>query len=256
MLGIAEYGVRTGRGLSPPLNLMNTLTSTTDSNTTVPDTTAGSPGRFHLDTSAKDARTKGHTAARQLVGITDVSDDLQTHLLGLFWCWQNSWHRFVPEQAFLRDFDSDRSSRFCSPLLLLAIFSVASRYSDRPEVRLDVQDSDTAGEMFAAQAKVTLHYEFESPTTMTVQAAALLSIREMALDMESSAWVYCGLATRMACNPGVAPGLLECPYRWRHYCRRSGSAFYNLDVQRRLGMTRDNAISQYYSSEALDQKRG
>lgn len=184
----------------------------------------GSPGRFDIDdtgqlryfysrnhvllsshpgNSTLDARFRGYTAAQQLVGVADVSEDLRNHLLGLFWCWQNSWHYLVPEQAFLRDLHVEHSGRFCSPLLLLAIFAVASRYSDRPDVRLDLNEPDTAGASFAAQAKVMLHYEIESPSMMTVQAAALLSIREMALDMESSGWVYCGLATRMAFNLGL-----------------------------------------------------
>lgn len=153
--------------------------------------------------STRDARYRGYSAARQLEGIAVVSDDLRDHLLGLFWCWQNSWHYLVSEQAFLRDLHAGTSGQFCSPLLLLAIFAVASRYSDRPEVRLDIDDPDTAGKSFAAQAKVMLNYELESPTTMTVQAAALLSIHEMALDKESSGWIYCGLATRMALNLGL-----------------------------------------------------
>lgn len=186
--------------------------------------TTGSPGRFDISETGQlryyysrnhvllssdsgistlEARFRGYTAAQQLVGVAVVSDDLRDHLLGLFWCWQNSWHYLVPEQAFLRDIHVEHSGRFCSPLLLLAIFAVASRYSDRPDVRLDSNEPDTAGESFAAQAKVMLHYELESPTMMTVQAAALLSIREMALDRESSGWVYCGLATRMAFNLGL-----------------------------------------------------
>lgn len=183
-----------------------------------------SPGRFHISKtgqlrfyysrnhqllssdagiSTKEAQTRGYTVAQQLVGVAAVSDELQSHLLDLFWAWQNSWHYLVPEQAFLRDLHVEHSGRSCSPLLLLAIFAVASRYSDRPEVRLDANDPDSAGELFATQAKVMLNYEFESPTTMTVQAAALLSVREMAMDLESSSWVYCGIATRMAFNLGL-----------------------------------------------------
>ncbi|KAF4124302.1 Fungal trans [Geosmithia morbida] len=223
----------------PPAALPPTASDAASPIHTLIDAITPSPGRLHVsDTgqlrffysrnhqllssdavaSPSDAQKRGYAAARRLTGVADVPQDLRDHLLDLFWCWQNSWHYLVPEKAFLHDLHREHSGRFCSPLLLLAIFSVTSRLSDRPEVRLDVDDPDTAGEAYANEAKVMLNCEFESPTTMTVQAAALLAVREMALDMESSGWVYSGIATRMAfnlglhldCSDAVTRGVISC----------------------------------------------
>jgi hypothetical protein len=46
-------------------------------------------------------------------------------------------------------------------------------------------------------------YEFEAPTMLTVQAAALMAIFEMSIDKESTGWVYCSMATAMAFNLGL-----------------------------------------------------
>lgn len=160
-------------------------------------------GRMAHETSNLNVRAQGYDAARTTVGIANISDELRTHLLDLFWRWQNTWQYLVPQQLFLKGLDDARPSCFCSPLLLSAILALASRYSDRPEVRTTSYDPFTAGESFAAAAKVMLQYECEAPTTTTVQAAALLSLWETSRDKEALGWMYCGMATRMAFNLGL-----------------------------------------------------
>ncbi len=151
-------------------------------------------------------RKRGYEAAQRQVGLVDVTPDLQDHLLDLFWRWQNTWQFIISEPLFKRDLNKNSgsfSAKFYSPLLLSAIFALASRYSDRPEVRTNPDHPVTAGDKFAAQAKVMLQYECEAPTTLTVQATALLALRETALDKEALGWMYCGMASRMALNLGL-----------------------------------------------------
>lgn len=121
-----------------------------------------------------------------------LSDELQNHLLDLYWRWQNPWQYLVVKEAFLRDLYVDHTGRFSSPLLLSAILALAARYSDRLEVRIDPADANTAGDALAEQAKLLLLYESESPRITTVQAAAILSLRETATDKEALGWTYCG----------------------------------------------------------------
>jgi hypothetical protein len=57
--------------------------------------------------------------------------------------------------------------------------------------------------MFTAQARTMLHYEYEAPTTSTVQAAGLLGLYWAALDREGLGFMYIGMASRMAMNLGL-----------------------------------------------------
>jgi hypothetical protein len=122
--------------------------------------------------------------------------ELQEHLLELYFCWQNPWVYIVEKSVFMRDWYSDMSTEYCTPLLLWAIYSVAARYSDRPCLRTDPEDPSTAGVQFAVHAKDLLRYECEITTIPAVQAAALLSIQCMAENKEPAGWLYIGIASQ------------------------------------------------------------
>ncbi|KAF4837627.1 ATP-dependent DNA helicase PIF1 [Colletotrichum siamense] len=157
-------------------------------------------------TSNIEMQRRGYEAAKAQVGLVVTSQDLQTQLLDLFWKWQNSWQYIVCKAPFLQDLSSHPGSpfgRFCSPALFYTILALASRYTDDVRVRTDPNDSNTAGDAFAAQARVMLHYECEAPTPTTVQALALTCLREMAVDKEALGWMYCGMCVRMAMNLGM-----------------------------------------------------
>jgi hypothetical protein len=164
-----------------------------------------------------DAIDEALQAPQALYREEYIPPNLQSHLLDLFWTWQNTWQYVVHKRAFMSEFDAGTCGRYCTPLLLLAILSLSSRYSDWPETRTDPQDANTAGEAFANQAKELLFHEIETPTVPTVQAAVLLALREYAVNAETSAWVYIGMAVRMAhtlglnvdCSSWVASGQIS-----------------------------------------------
>lgn len=153
--------------------------------------------------SSLEARMQGIAAARSLPEYYEPSEDLRDHLLTLFWAWQNSWQYIVPREPFVRELYVSGPQRYCTPLLLNAILALASRYSDRVELRTDPGDANTAGSVFAAQAKTMLHYEYDAPTTSTVQATALLGLFWAAVDREGLGFMYIGMASRMAMNLGL-----------------------------------------------------
>ncbi|KAI9148115.1 Nitrogen assimilation transcription factor nirA [Paramyrothecium foliicola] len=171
----------------------------------------GACSNFHLvqhknafkDASSSTARQEGNEAANRAFGPLDMPRDLRNHLLDLFWSWQNSWQYVVARDIFLADLDANKSTRFCSPLLLAAIYAIASRYSDRPEVRTDTDDPETAGAMYAARAKVMLQHEWQAPTVSTVQATALLALYSAGVNQESLGWMYSGIAVRLAFTLGL-----------------------------------------------------
>ncbi|KAK0388991.1 hypothetical protein NLU13_2568 [Sarocladium strictum] len=153
--------------------------------------------------SIPDAQDHGCAPRIWITPEIQLPIELQEELLDLFFCWQNPWLYIVEKEIFLRDFRSTDRTRYCTPLLLLAIFSVAARYSDRPEIRSDPGDPNTAGDAFAQAAKRLFLSECEKPTVTTVQAAGLLAIRWMAENKEPAGWLYTGMATRMAYNIGL-----------------------------------------------------
>ena len=48
-----------------------------------------------------------------------------------------------------------------------------------------------------------LNDEFETPKLATVQALALMSVREAGCGREAKGWVYSGMSFRMACDLGL-----------------------------------------------------
>lgn len=163
--------------------------------------------------SSVQARHRGIEAAQQMPDYFEPTDELRDHLLALFWKWQNSWQYIVPRESFIADLYVEKSGRFCTPLLLNAILALSSRYSSKPELRTDPEDANTAGYIFAEQAKAMLHYESEAPTTSTVQATALLGLYWASIDNEGLGFMYIGMVTRMAMNLGLQ---LDCT----HYAAR------------------------------------
>ncbi|KAH7267839.1 fungal-specific transcription factor domain-containing protein [Fusarium redolens] len=153
--------------------------------------------------SSHDLQKQAADTLDQLNLLVEVSDELQNHLLDLFWRWQNTWQYLVVKELFLEDLHINHSGRYALPLLLSAVLALAARYSDRVELRTDPLDQNTARNALAEQAKTILFYESQVPKVTTVQATALLGLREIATDKEALGWMYCGIAARMAFNLGL-----------------------------------------------------
>lgn len=169
-----------------------------------------------------DVQDHGVSSRTWVTPEIQIPLELQEHLLDLYFCWQNPWLYLIEKEIFLRDFRSTDRTRYCTPVLLLAIFSVAARYSDRTEIRANPADPNTAGDEFAQATKTLLMIDCEKPTVTTVQAAALLALRWIAENKEPAGWLYtgdqgryswiisshtniggAGMATRMAYNLGL-----------------------------------------------------
>src|SRR6478735_5334296 len=143
--------------------------------------------------SSRELQKQAADTLDQLNLRVEVSDELRNHLLDLFWSWQNTWQYIVVKELFLEDLYITHSGRYASPLLLSAVLALAARYSDRVELRSDPLDQNTAGNPLAEQAKMILFYESQAPKVTTVQATALLGLREIATDKEALGWLYCGM---------------------------------------------------------------
>lgn len=175
--------------------------------------------------------------------------ELQDHLLDLYFRWQNPWLYIIEKESFLRDFESGNRRRYCTPLLLLAIFALASRFSDRLELRTDAGRADTAGNAFAEQARRTLMGECDRPTVATAQAAALISLRCIAENKEPAGWVHSGEFDRHVVPRGLVANL-DRRYRDTHsiqsrpqprsdctlYCRHNNPGRHECAPNRMVGI--------------------
>lgn len=123
------------------------------------------------------------------------------HLLSLYFCWVHPFYHFFSREHFLHDMSRGRTD-YCSGILVNALLSFACHYSDRPSARADPGNSATAGEECFAEAKRQLD-RVEKPCLTTVQALAIMSIRETSHGRDSSGYQYAGRCVRMALELGL-----------------------------------------------------
>ncbi|ETS82435.1 hypothetical protein PFICI_04311 [Pestalotiopsis fici W106-1] len=106
--------------------------------------------------------------------LRDLSPELVEHLIDLYFEWEQPWFQVVDEELFRAS--RMQNGRYYSPVLLCCIIAVASRYSDRLEVRSDPQDANTAGLAFIEHAEALIHFDLKWPSITTVQSLAIMAI--------------------------------------------------------------------------------
>ncbi|KAM3500730.1 hypothetical protein MY10362_006151 [Beauveria mimosiformis] len=143
---------------------------------------------------------------------TDVTSDavLITHLLNLYFTYHYPYFTTLSRHLFWRDFAKGRgaigqSSSHCSSLLVNAMLALGCHFTDVPGAYGDGSDTRTKGHHFFAEAKRLIMEgdEFERPRLVTVQALALMSVREAGCAREATGWVYSGMSFRMAQDIGL-----------------------------------------------------
>jgi hypothetical protein len=174
----------------------------------------GKPTRDHSGVT----RQYGHTSGPDLIsessapGLqqqsaieswTTVTQDAEliNHLLQLYFCWVHPFYVLFSEECLRHDMASGRS-KYCSPLLINTILAVACNYSDRPEARTNPTDPLTAGNHFFAEARRLLNEDDRTCLT-TVQALAVMSLREASCARDSPGFQYIGRSIRMALEMGM-----------------------------------------------------
>ncbi|KAI7869877.1 fungal-specific transcription factor domain-containing protein [Spinellus fusiger] len=90
-----------------------------------------------------------------------------------------------------------------SPLLLNAIYAVASCMSQDKRVRTYTALSETAGDVFIKRAIYMVDRSYDLPKISTVQAMLLLSVYQQGKAKAPRAWMYSGIAFRMAQDLGL-----------------------------------------------------
>ncbi|KAI1101081.1 fungal-specific transcription factor domain-containing protein [Jackrogersella minutella] len=148
--------------------------------------------------------------------ITSWSDvtkdrDIVTHLLNMYFSWHYPYFTTLSRSLFYRDFLKGKSNispnktAYCSPLLVNAMLALGCHFTDTDCAYATAGDSWTKGDHFFAEAKrlIVDNDEYEKPRLATVQALALMSVREAGCGREAKGWVYSGMSFRMAQDLGL-----------------------------------------------------
>ncbi len=137
--------------------------------------------------------------------------DLIRHLVNMYFTWHYTYFTTLSKSLFWKDFirgkpaDQRGTRRYCSSLLVNAILAVGCHFTSVAGARADPTDPATAGDHFFKEAKrlILENDEHEKPTLTTVQALALMSVREAGCGREAKGWIYSGMSFRMAFDVGL-----------------------------------------------------
>lgn len=114
----------------------------------------------------------------------------------------NKFFPLVREKEFYRDFRQYQTD-YCSSILVNAMCSYACHFTDDLAARKDPNNPRTAGDHFYEKAQQLLYDSSETSCFTTVQALAIMSIREPSAGRDSSGYKSHGRAIRMALELGM-----------------------------------------------------
>ncbi|EEA24192.1 hypothetical protein TMatcc_007265 [Talaromyces marneffei ATCC 18224] len=136
--------------------------------------------------------------AKPWVTVTD-DDELVSHLISLWFTWNNPYYNFVHRETFIRDMQAGKlDCKYCSPLLVNAILAEASALSDYVEVFGTPNDAATRGEMFLNEARRLMATMDDFSTLPTIQGLAVLSVAMAVIGKDRSGSMYLGMTRRAA----------------------------------------------------------
>ncbi|KAF2143695.1 uncharacterized protein K452DRAFT_325640 [Aplosporella prunicola CBS 121167] len=164
-----------------------------------------------------DSLSSGRSDAYQqledpVTSWTTATDDpeLVVHLMNMYFTWHYTFFTTLSRPLFWKDFllgkpPSDSGRKYCTPLLVNAMLALGCHFTSIPAARANRDNSATAGDHFFKEAKrlIMENDEHEKPKITTVQALALMSVREAGCGREAKGWVYSGMSFRMACDLGL-----------------------------------------------------
>lgn len=168
----------------------------------------GGPSHDDSDSNAEQYAT----GEDPITSWTRVTQDakLITHLINMYFTWHYPYFTTLSKTTFFRDFMKGkaglgRGTTYCSSLLVNAMLALSCHFTSVPGAYGTPGDNRTRGDHFFAEAKrlIVENDEYEKPRLVTVQALALMSVREAGCAREAKGWVYSGMSFRMAEDIGL-----------------------------------------------------
>ncbi|KAF9998364.1 hypothetical protein BGZ79_007955 [Entomortierella chlamydospora] len=165
--------------------------------------------------------TDHHPAVISLTGYTPTSQgamehdisvalpppNIMEHLLGIHFRFVHPVLPMLHQKTLFEQIHGNESI----PLhLLFAVLGLASRFSESPDFRVPQPGSDRPPcTVFYERAKMLIKEEYDHSQIGTVQALLLMSIQQMGFCESQKAWLYVGMAIRMAQDLGLNRELSE-----------------------------------------------
>ncbi|KAF8858712.1 hypothetical protein BDZ45DRAFT_390557 [Acephala macrosclerotiorum] len=159
------------------------------------------------DSLVSNAAAQRHLEVMAIENITGVQNEVTTRtaneLLKYHWCWIHPTFQFVYRPAFTRDMALSSHVRpetsYFSETLLKVLLGHCSRFrAQRGE------SANTIMERLTQQARVSIGLAISEPSSIPmIQALLQQSAREVAFANSSQAWLYSGMASRMAIDLGI-----------------------------------------------------
>ncbi|KAK4043431.1 fungal-specific transcription factor domain-containing protein [Parachaetomium inaequale] len=144
---------------------------------------------------------------------TEVTKDTQliVHLINMYFDWHYPYFATLSKSLFYSDFlkgkprGQPKTTVYCTPLLVNVILALGCHFTSVAGAFGAPGDSRTKGDHFFAEAKrlIVENDEYARPRLTTVQALALMSVREAGCGREANGWVYSGMSFRMAQDIGL-----------------------------------------------------
>lgn len=148
-----------------------------------------------------------------LTSWTTVTKDTKVivHLINMYFTWHYPYFTTLSRSLFYRDFllgkppGNPKRTIYCSSLLVNAMLALGCHFTNSPAACADPNDPTTKGDAFFQEAKrlIVENDAYERPRMTTVQALALMSVREAGCGREAKGWVYSGMSFRMAQDMGL-----------------------------------------------------
>ncbi len=137
--------------------------------------------------------------------------EVVTHLLNMYFNWHYPYFTTLSRSLFYRDFFrgkqnvASHKTAYCSSLLVSHVGpSVATSQMSPQLTELEGTAGPREITSLARQRRLIVdHDEYEKPRLTTVQALALMSVREAGCGREAKGWVYSGMSFRMAQDLGL-----------------------------------------------------
>ncbi|KAI8635952.1 fungal-specific transcription factor domain-containing protein [Parasitella parasitica] len=159
-------------------------------------------GAFHFANYGNRPRNRKRNRSENVDPLELPPKDLSEHLIRLYF---KHFYPFLPlfyKRQLFSTIDHPTIEPV-APLLLNAIYAVASRISPDVRVRSNPASPDTAGDIFFERAEKLLDESYDTPSISTVQALLLLASHQHGAMKSARAWLYSGMAFRMAQDLGL-----------------------------------------------------
>ncbi|KAG0284418.1 hypothetical protein BGZ96_011211 [Linnemannia gamsii] len=153
----------------------------------------------------EDWKLENEMATAQLTSqMTMPPQDLADHLIDTYWTYIHPHLPILHKPLFMLQYNNIDPDRRPPAVLLNAMFSIASRFSDHPEI-VGLSDPEDFGVEYFSRAKRLVDLDMDMPRQASIQALLLMTLYRFtsAKCGGRGVWVMLGQATRMAQDLGM-----------------------------------------------------